>query len=173
MDLLPSHLRDRLGVLKVPLLYVICANQIPSNVENLAPNKATGATYDSIMDELIDCVPLSGEHYNKDNVKVFQIIQDMITGTSSEASIKAHQRHCNGRGAYLALYQHNLGSSKWDKIVEETKTYMMKREWSGKNYLFTLRNHIAKHREAYNEMARAAQFIPYELPNEHTRVGRL
>ena len=29
------------------------------------------------------------------------------------------------------------------------------------------------HREAFNEMVRAAQFIPYEVPNEHTRVGRL
>ena len=36
-----------------------------------------------------------------------------------------------------------------------------------------LRNHIAKHREAFNEMVRAAQFIPYEVPNEHTKVGRL
>ncbi len=50
---------------------------------------------------------------------------------------------------------------------------MMKREWNGKNYQFTLRNHIARYREAFNEMVRAAQFIPYEVPDEHTRVGRL
>ena len=173
MDLLPSHLRDRLGVAKVPLSYIIRSNETPSVVENLAPNKATGETYNTIMDELIACIPLSGEHYNEDNAKVFQIIQDMITGTSFEASIKAHQRRRDGRAAYLSLCQHNLGSSKWDKIVEEAETYMMKREWNGKNYRFTLRNHISKHREAFNEMVRAAQFIPYEVPNEHTRVGRL
>ena len=50
---------------------------------------------------------------------------------------------------------------------------MMCREWNGKNYRFPLRVHIAKHREAFNEMVRAAQFITYEVPNEHTRVGRL
>ena len=71
MDLLPSHLRDRLGVLKVPLSYIIRANQVPSKVDNLAPNKGTGVTDDSIMDELIDYIPLSGEHYNEDNAKVF------------------------------------------------------------------------------------------------------
>ena len=49
----------------------------------------------------------------------------------------------------------------------------MKREWNGKNYRFTLRNHIVNHREAYNEMIRASQFVEYELPNEYTRVGRL
>ncbi len=47
----------------------------------------------------------------------------MVTGTSFEASIKAHQRHCNARGAYLALCQLNLGSSKWEKFVEEAETY--------------------------------------------------
>ena len=50
---------------------------------------------------------------------------------------------------------------------------MMRREWNGKNYRFPLRLHIAKHREAFNQMVRAAQFIPYEVPNEHARVGRL
>ena len=73
---------------------------------------------------------------------------------------------------YLALYQHNLGSSKWDKIVEESETYTMRRGWNGKNYRLTIRNHIAKHQEAFNELVRASQFIPFEVPNEHTRVGR-
>ena len=173
MDLLPSHLRDRLGVVKVPLSYVIRSNLRPANLEGLSPNKATGPSYDTIMEELIECIPLEGEHYTEDNAKVFQIIQDMVTGTSFEASIKAHQRRRDGRAAYLALCQHNLGSSKWDKIVEDAETYMMKREWNGKNYRFTLRNHISKHREAFNEMVCAAQFIPYEVLNEHTRVGRL
>ncbi len=57
--------------------------------------------------------------------------------------------------------------------MEDAEAYMMRREWSGKNFCFPLRVHIAKHREAFNEMVRAAQFIPYEVPNEHTRVGRL
>ena len=125
------------------------------------------------MEEFIECILLEGEHYTDNNAKVFQIIQDMVTGTSFEASIKAHQRRRDGRAAYLALCQHNLGSSKWDKIVGDTEIYMMKREWNGKNYRFTLRNCIAKHRKAFNEMICAAQFIPYEVPNEHTRVGRL
>ena len=49
----------------------------------------------------------------------------------------------------------------------------MKREWNGRNQRFTLRAHIGKHREAHNEMTRASQHVEYELPNEHTRVGRL
>ena len=59
------------------------------------------------------------------------------------------------------------------KIIEDAENYMMKREWNGKNQRFTFRSHINKHREAYNEMSRASQFISYELPNGHTRTGRL
>ena len=33
--------------------------------------------------------------------------------------------------------------------------------------------HIAKHRDAHNELVRASQFVQYEVPNEHTRVSRL
>ena len=97
MDLLPSHLRDRLGLVKIPLSYVIRSNLRSANLEGLSPNKATGPSYETIMDELIECIPLEGEHYTEDNAKVFQIIQDMVTGTSFEASIKAHQRRRDGR----------------------------------------------------------------------------
>ena len=97
----------------------------------------------------------------------------MVAGTTFESSIKSHQRTRNGRRSYLALCQHNMGSSKWDKIVEDAETYVMKREWNGRNHRFTLKSHISKHREAHNEMVRASDYINYEVPNEHTRVGRL
>ena len=173
MDVLPNHLRERLGSRKIPLSYVIRENENPPALENLAANKATGASYDSIMDELITYVPLTGDQYIEDNAKVFQIIQDMVAGTTFESSIKSHQRNRDGRSSYFALCQHNLGSSKWEKIIEDAETYVMKREWNGKNYMFSLKSHISKHREAHNEMVRASQFIAFEVPNEHTRVGRL
>ena len=97
----------------------------------------------------------------------------MVQGTSFESSSKAFQKNRDGRGVYLALCQHNLGSSKWDKIIDEAETYVMRREWNGKNIRFTVRSHISKHREAHNEMMRASQFAEYELPNDHTRIGRL
>ena len=97
----------------------------------------------------------------------------MVAGTSHESSINSFQQRRNGRGAYFALCQHNLGRSKWEKVIEDAESYMMKREWNGRNQRFTLLSHINKHREAYTEMSRASQFTSYELPNEHTRTGRL
>lgn len=173
MDIVPSHLRERLGVRDVALSYVIRELENPGAVPALDPNKATGEAYDSIMDELIAYTPLQGDGYASDNATVFQILQDMVSGTSYESSIKSFQRTRNGRGAYLALCQHNMGTAKWDKIIQEAETYVMKREWDGKNARFTLKSHINKHREAHNDMVRAADHIAYEVPNEHTRVGRL
>ena len=44
-------------------------------------------------------------------------------------------------------------------------------EWESQR--FTLKSHVNMHREAYNEMVCANQHVQYELPNEHTQVGRL
>ena len=87
----------------------------------------------------------------------------MVSGTSFESSVKTHQCRRDGRAAYLALVQHNLGSSKWDKILEDAEAYVSKREWNGKNHRFNLKSHINKHREANNDMVRAAQHVQYSL----------
>ena len=173
MDLVPSHLRDRLGVRKVPLTYVIRDTVATGNAPLPEAASNTSADFDNITDELIEFTPHSGEGYSEDNAKVFQILQDMVSGTSFESSIKSHQRERDGRAAYLALVQHNLGSSKWDKILEDAETYVLRREWNGRNHRFTLRSHINKQREANNEFQRASQHVEYAVPNEHTMVGRL
>ena len=67
----------------------------------------------------------------------------------------------------------DLDKSKFDNVIENAETYVIKREWNGKNSRFTVRSHIKKHREAHNDMELAAEHISYEVPNGHTRVGRL
>ena len=173
MDIVPSHLRDRLGVRKIPLSYVIRDTADPGNVPLPQADQPTSTDFTSITEELIHYAPHQGDEYEEDNAKVFQIMQDMVAGTSFESSVKGHQRRRDGRAAYLALCQHNLGSSKWDKILEDAENYVSKREWNGRNHRFNLKLHINKHREAYNDMVRASQHVEYSLPNEHTRVGRL
>ena len=173
MDVFPSHLRERIGTAKVALSYVIRKEVNPAQMRALKRDDICSEGYEDFMSELIDKVDLTGQNYQEDNAKVFQIMQDMVSGTSHEASIKVHRRSRDGRAAYLALCKHNLGSSKWDRVIEECENYLMKREWNGKNHRFTLKMHISKHRDAFNELTRASQFVAYELPNEVTRVSRL
>ena len=173
LDSIPVHLRERIGVRKIALSYVIRENVPPARLEPLGANKITSTNYETLMDEMIARVPLEGTEYIEDNAKVYQIIQDLVTGTTHESSIKTFRRARDGRSAYLALVQHNMGSSKWDKIIDACETYILRNEWNGRNIRFTLKMHIGKHREAHNELMRASQFVQYEIPNEHTRVTRL
>ena len=173
MDLVPNHLRDRLGVDKVSLAYVIREDVAPAPLEPLENGRITSQSYSSLMEELIMRTPHTGVSYGEDNAKVFSILQDMVAGTPYETSLKAHQRLRDGRGAYMALCKHNLGSAKWDKVIEDAESYILRREWNGRNYRFSLKAHIARHRDAHNDMEKASQFISYQVPDDHTRVGRL
>jgi len=173
IDALPVHLCERFGVSKIPLAYVIRGNVRPITLDVLESERITSSQFTSIIDEMILAVPHTGPNYTEDNAKVFQIILDIVSGSSHEASIKVHRMSRDGRGVYLSLHMHNMGSSKWDRIIDDCETYLLRREWNGRNYRFTLKSHIAKHRKAHNELTRASDFVKYELPNEHTRVSRL
>lgn len=86
------------------------------------------------------------------------------------ASITRHQRSRDGRQAYLDLVTHNLGSAKWEKTVEAAEQVLSSRVWNGKNSRYPLKVHIARHREAYNDLVRASHQITYVPPNETSRV---
>ena len=73
MDLIPNHLRDRLGVRKVFLAYAIRDKEIGPSVEVSEADSITSANYISLMEELIERTPLTGTAYMEDNAKVFLI----------------------------------------------------------------------------------------------------
>ena len=173
LDLIPIHLRERIGTRKVSLSYVIRKDANPPNLQPLANDRVTSGNYETLMDELIAVTPHNGAEYTEDNAKVYQILQEVVNGTSHESSIKQYRRGRDGRSAYLSLVQHNMGSSKWDRIIKTCENYLLRTEWNGKNVRFTLKMHVSKHRDAHNELVRASQFVAYEVPNDHTRVGRL
>ena len=112
MDLIPGHLRDILGSRNIQLSYIIRDKVTPPALRPLKLNDCVGEEYSSLAEELVIHTPHVGSECVEDNAKVFQIIQDMVQGTSFKSSIKSFQRSRNGRGAYRALCQHNLSSSK-------------------------------------------------------------
>lgn len=173
LDQLPGYLREVIGVQGVALSYVIRENPTPGNVPALAANKATSANYSSIMDELIDHCPHIGAGFAEDNAAVLQVIVEMTKDTSHASSVKPHVSKRDGRAAYLALTQHNMGNSKFEELVNAAEQMVLTRIWNGKNARYSLKQHICRHRDAYNDMVRASQNITYALPEGRTRVSRL
>ena len=171
LDQLPTYLRDVLGVSGIALSYVIRHTAIPPvPLPALRANKPWVEAHSSIMEDLIDYAVHEGPAYDDDNAAVFRIISTALAGTSAMVSITKHQRKRNGRQAYLDLVTHNMGSSKWEKVVENAESLLSSRVWNGKNARYPLRIHISKHREAYNDLERASHNITYAPPNETSRV---
>ena len=174
LDQLPTYIRELHGVAKVSLAYLIREDIIPTlPLPPLQPNLPWSEDMDSMMDELIAFTPHSGPNFDADNARLFGILQKALSGTASMASITRYQRRRNGRDAFKALVTHNLGTNKWEDLVENAEIMLNQRKWNGRNARYPLKIHIARHREAHNDMVRAAEHIPYSPPNGTTRVRHL
>ena len=173
VDQFPAYLRECKGVSGVPLSYVIRDNAAPPAIEPLALNRPWSAAYTTLSEELIARSPHTGPSFEDDNANVYRLLQDSIKSTSHMSSISRHQRTRNGRQAFLDLQTHNMGNSKWDKVVESAEAMVTVKIWNGKNSRYPLKFHIAKHREAQNDFQRASTHIAYQPPNDSTRVRRL
>ena len=171
LDQLPTYIKELHGVSQVSLAYLIRESSTPPTpLPVLEPNVPWSEGHSSLMDELISFTPHSGPNYNADNARLFGILSKALSGTAAMASITKYQTRQNGRGAYMALVTHHLGSEKWEKLVENAERLLNQRVWNGKNSRYPLRIHIARHREAFNDMERASDHIPYNPPNETSRV---
>ena len=174
LDQLPTHLSDVLGVSKVAISYVIRNDPNPPNpLPNLVAAKPWSDGKSSLMEELIEYTPHTGPGFDADNAQLYSLLATHLGNTSAMASITQYQRRRNGRGTYLDLITHYMGSTKWEKTVEAAEKLMATRVWNGKNSRYPLRIHIARHREAYNDLMRASQQITYAPPNEASRVRYL
>ena len=174
LDQFPAFLREVNGVQGVPLSYVIRTNATPPPVlNNLINNVPWSDGHASLAEELIEYVPHSGPSFDDDNAAVFRMIQEVIKTTQHISSITRFQRNRDGRGAFLALQLHNMGNSKWDKVIENAEIMVNQKVWNGRNARYPLKFHITKHREAQNDFQRASQNVTYVPPDENTRVRRL
>ena len=107
------YLRDVMGVSGVALSYIIRDNTTPPEVlPALLAKKPWPAGHSSVMEELVKYTSHEGPSYDADNVAVFRILSNALSGMSAMTSITRHQRTRNGRDDYLDLVTHNMGSSK-------------------------------------------------------------
>lgn len=173
LDQFPSLLRETLGGSQVALSYVLRDEAVPNTLPALLANKIWSDGKTSFMDELIAYMPHSGQEYDEDNAMVFTLLMHSLSGSQHMASITQYQSKRDGRKAFKSLFMHNMGSSKWEKMVESAEMCLNQRVYNGKNPRYPLRDHIARNREAFNDMVRAKGNISYEPPNETTRVRLL
>jgi len=122
IPLMEEHLRGVLGVNKLPLSYLIRGNpEVPDLFLNpmrggTTPEGPYGTAYNSFSGEMIACAPHGTPKYDEDNATLMNILTELVSGTHHEAPIKPYKRARDGRGAFLALSQHNLGNNRFGAL---------------------------------------------------------
>lgn len=119
LDALPGYLRERLDCRGVALSYIIRENPTPGNVPAQALGSVTSEAYGSIIDELINFSPHIGPEFKEDNAMVLSILKEITKDTTYTSSITPHIRGRNGRAAFMALSQHNMGNTRFQKLVDD------------------------------------------------------
>ena len=96
-----SHVQ---GVQFAPLDYVVRTEPPPGPLATM-----------SQRDRELYRYPLNGRHYNLDNMTVYQLLSDVVAGTSGYTWIRDHDRSQNGWAAWMALVVHYEGGGQREK----------------------------------------------------------
>ena len=167
-----EFLHQVLGVSHVPLSYVIREHTLVTAPPALLTNRSYSEEHGSVEGELIARSSHNTAHYKADNATVFKYIEEATRETRYSSSISPFSRKKDGRGAWMALVAQYVGKDKWQNELERQETFLHTRIWKG-NSNFPLESFIMQHRSAHVSMTRCADHVPYQLPNERTRVMHL
>ena len=167
-----EFLHQVLGVQHVPLSYVIRTDAAVGPAPPLIANRSYSQLHGSVEDELVARSSHNGATFKSDNAMVFKYIEEATRETRYHSSVTPFSRRKDGRGAWRALLAQYVGLDKWQSELDRQENFLHTRVWKG-NSTFTLESFIMQHRAAHISMIRCATHVPYQLPNERTRVIHL
>ena len=162
-----------IGVRYIPLSYVVREVATPAGpVPEAKAGEVYAEAYDSIKKEMIALANHTDPLYEEDNAEVYFKVEEATRGTQYAASIKPFSHNENGRGAFLALLSQHAGKAKWTSVITQMSNLLLTVKWKGQGN-YPLEKHIAKHRDAFEQLTSASVHVEYQLPNEYTRVTQL
>lgn len=161
------------GVRHAPLAYVIRANEVvAAPAPALAHQRPYSNEHGSVEGELIARLSHASPIFRDDNSKVYSFLEEATRGTSYSSSLKPYQRTKNGRAAFQAILNQHAGIDKWERELKAQENFMKTRVWKG-NSNFSLDKFTDQHRSSFISMQQCSEHVPFQLPNEYTRIGYL
>jgi hypothetical protein len=164
-----DFLHRKSGVRMTPLAYVVCANIVPPPPTALATNLPYSADHGSAEGEMIARASHNHPLFRDDNSAVYYLLQEATRSITYAPTIKPFQCAKNGKGAWNSLITQYAGDDKWQAELTKQDELLHNRQWRGQS-TFSLEKFIAQHRNAYVTMRQSAEHVPFQLPNERTRV---
>ncbi len=161
------------GINQAPLAYVIRPKvEVPAPAPPLARHLPHSEQHGSIEGELIFRLSHTSPTFRDDNSTVYHYLEEATRGTVYSTTLKPFSRKKDGRGAWVALVSQHAGNDKWEKELKMQESLLKSRVWKG-NSNFSLEKFIEQHRSAYLSLQQCAEHVPFQLPDEHTRVRYL
>jgi hypothetical protein len=108
-EALDTYLGQLKGTGRIPLRYVIRRLATPD----------VNAVFETELEESIALAPLTGPDFQRDNVRVYGIIKQLVLEGPGRSYIMPFDKTSNGRAAWLALIGHFEGDSYRNRNVEE------------------------------------------------------
>lgn len=167
-----EFLHQTIGDNNAPMTYIVRADPNVGAPPALLNNKSYSEAHESVEGELIARTSHGTTKFKADNARLFKHIEEAVRETKYDSTIRPFSRKKDGRSAYLALKAQYVGNDKWLRELEKQESFIHNQTWSGDGS-FSLESFIMQHRSANVSMTRCSDHVPYQLPNERTRVTHL
>jgi hypothetical protein len=105
------YLSNHSGISHAPLDYVIRAHP---------PEAGTPSARELDLQRY----PLTGIHYKEDNMRIYRILNPLITGSEAMTWTSAFERAQDGRGAWLAMVNHYEGGGQQEKRTSRAEAIL-------------------------------------------------
>ncbi|MGH3053398.1 MAG: hypothetical protein ACRDL7_00285 [Gaiellaceae bacterium] len=145
-----TYLSQIKGGDRIPLNYIIRDDAVPGN----------DAVYSNDMEELINTVPLRGEHYKRDNDKVYGVLKSLVLEGPGWNWIIHLDRSRDGRKAWQALRSHYEGDSNVNRNKDEAYASITRATYQGERKNFTFETYTNIHQRAHQDLQRLGEPVP-------------
>ena len=171
IDSIQDYLGMRLGRTKIPLAYIVRKDvEVPA-----APDPQDG--YSTHQDEMIaraSHTVADNEAYTYDNRMVWDLISGWVRDTECWIHVKPFQRGRDGRGAYLAIYNHHLGVNTVNNQARAAEAKLNKLEYKSEGRRWGLEKYIQQFKKQYEILRNLEEMegSTYSAPDKGTMVRK-
>ncbi len=130
---------------KVPFSYLL-----RSHTDVTEEMKTT--TYDSIDDDLINTMLLTGPDVLHDNRQLYDHLKGWMQDGPAWSFMQAYNRNRDGRGAYLAVKAQAEGQAALMSRKAKAYASLAAARYTGRTKSFSFDSYIIKHQKAHNEL---------------------
>jgi len=189
MESLENYIRGHMGVDKTPLSYTIRTELFPPRATDDPTFGAAGSVYSSIDEEIIgrhrivdqsvatlaleehEKVGPFDEQFRTDNTRLWELLSNILADTDANVVLKPYKKLRNGRGAWRALHQHDLGPNNVDHMAAAAEKELDGHRYNGESRNYSLEQHILTHLKAHAILEDLKEF-GYHGIDERSKVRK-